>query len=186
MLANPSSFSDGFFISEMGMTEVPVCKVAAACEWAYTCNMLSLVPAHGWYLIIVLCYYYFTNQERKIFNEVFGPQLLNLSLISFPIDWDGPDIKSLKKLHLVFWLLSVKSVSSPHFFFTERKLNQHLQCWVSQSSQSAGKKEEERSNFSSVGEHFKRGVWGDWAQLLIIHVFLSISLKFGGLVLGSY
>lgn len=153
---------------------------------AYTCNMLSLVPAHGWHLIIVRCYYYFTNQERKIFNEVFGPQLLSLSLISFPIDWDGPAIKSLKKFHLVSWLLSVKSVSSLLFFFTERKLNRHLQSWVSHSSQSAGNKEEERSNFSSAGEHFKRGVWGDWAQLLIIHVFLSISLKFGGLVLGSY
>lgn len=153
---------------------------------AYICNMLSLAPAHGWHLIIVPCYYYFTNQERKIFNEVFGSQLFNLSLISFPIDWDGPTIESLKKFHLVSWLLSVQRVSSLYFFFTERKLNRHVQSWVSQSSQSAGKKKEERSNFSSVGEHFKKGVWGDWAQLLIIHLFLPISLKFGGLVLGSY
>ena len=144
-----------------------------------------------------------TNQERKIFNEIFGPKLSNLSLISFPIDWDGPAIKSIKKCHLVSWLLSVKSVSSLNFFSTERKLkelleNWHVQSWASQNSPSAGKKEEERSNFSSVGEHFKRGVWGAWAQLLISHeekfcyeeekalsVFLSISLKFGGLVLGS-
>lgn len=33
MLANPSSFSDCFFISKMRMTEVPVCRVTAELEW---------------------------------------------------------------------------------------------------------------------------------------------------------